>query len=59
MRAAAPLPAAYSCERIRGELGDWWDYQPGGDEWPGESKPADYGVLGGTIVLLDYAAPAI
>jgi hypothetical protein len=38
---------------------DWWDYQPGGDEDPCESKNEDWAILDGELVAVDYAAPAI
>jgi hypothetical protein len=56
MPAASPLPDEVEPYR---DFGDWWDYQPGGDEWPGEPKAADWGLLEGRFVLLDYSAPAL
>jgi hypothetical protein len=57
MRAAKPLPPDTDLTEVLCE--DWWDYMPGGDEWPCEPKPADWGLLDGRIVAVDYAAPAV
>ena len=55
MRAAAPLPSGANMKDVLDD--DWWDYVPGGDGWPCEPKPADWGVLDGRIVAVDYGAP--
>ena len=59
MRAAEPVPADFDIRIFDKQVGDWWDYSPGGDAWPCEPKAADWGVLDGRIVSIDYAAPAI
>lgn len=38
---------------------DWWDYFPGGNRMPWEMKAADWGVLDGRIVCVDYSTPAL
>jgi hypothetical protein len=57
MPAVEPLPPGTDMAPVLDV--DWWDYRPGGDGWPCEPKPADWGILDGRIVAVDYAAPAI
>lgn len=59
MPAAAPAPSNFDITTLDDEVGDWWDYMPGGDEWPCEPKSADWGVLNGQLVAVDYSAPAV
>ncbi len=59
MAAAEPLPPGFDIMAFHDAAGDWWDYIPGGDPWPCEPKAADWGRLGGRIVAVDYAAPAL
>jgi hypothetical protein len=59
MQKASPLPSGMDPDEA---WGDWWDYDPRKgdiDQWPGEFKAADWGMLNGRRVLVDYAAPAI
>lgn len=59
MAAASPLPAEVEPTE---DWADWWDYEPARgpcDEWPGEFKREDWGVLDGRRVLIDYSAPAL
>jgi hypothetical protein len=57
MPAAQPLPADPDMAAVL-DL-DWWDYEPGGDGWPCEPKAADWGILDGRMVAVDYAAPTL
>jgi hypothetical protein len=52
MTSADPLPSGISPEL---EWADFWDEE----DWPGEFKSEDWGLLKGRRVLLDYAAPAL
>ena len=59
MTAADPLAPGLS---PTDEWADFWDYDPSKgeiDEWPGEFKPEDWGLINGRRVLVDYAAPAL
>jgi hypothetical protein len=56
MVAADPLPAGVEPTV---EWADWWDYRGPGDEYPGEFKAADWGMLDGRRVLVDYSNPAL
>jgi hypothetical protein len=57
MRAARPLPADVHPADVIDR--DWWDYLGGEDlECPCEHKPADWGMLDGVMVCVDYAASA-
>jgi hypothetical protein len=59
MAAADPLPPDLEPTP---EWSDWWDYDPRKgpiDEWPGEIKAADWGVLEGRRVLVDYSNPVL
>jgi hypothetical protein len=61
MQAALPLPFGMDPDESWAE---WWDkdYDPNKsaiDGWPGKLKAADWGILNGRRVLVDYAAPAI
>ena len=57
MSAAGPLPTAVTTAELYAD--DWWDYMPGGDDWPCEPKLADWGMFKGRIVAVDYAANAL
>jgi hypothetical protein len=60
MPAAEPLdPRSDPMITLSEMYDDWWDYQPGGDGDPCEPKPADWGLLDGELVAVDYAAPAL
>jgi hypothetical protein len=59
MLAAEPVDDDFNIAEVDVEHGDWWDYIPGGDEWPCEPKREDWGVLNGRLVAVDYAAPAL
>jgi hypothetical protein len=55
MPAAEPLPADMELPE---DWADWWlDTAKAGDDFPGEHKAADWGMLNGRIVLLDYSSP--
>jgi hypothetical protein len=59
MAAADPLPAD---TQPSDDWANWWDYDPAKgsiDQWPGEIKAADWGVLRGRRVLIDYSSPAL
>jgi hypothetical protein len=59
MPAAVPLvPAADPIAMLSAMHGDdWWDYRSGGDDGqPTEPKSADWGMLDGELVAVDYAA---
>jgi hypothetical protein len=57
MQTAEPLPSQIDMSEVLCE--DWWDYIPGGDEWPCEPKRTDWGLINGRVVAVDYAAPAV
>jgi hypothetical protein len=60
MPAATPLDPSADAMAILAEMhADWWDYQPGGDDDPCEPKAADWGLLNGELVAVDYASLAI
>jgi hypothetical protein len=59
MTAADPLPSDLQPSE---EWAEWWDYDPARgpiDTWPGEFKAADWGILHGRRVLVNYSNPAL
>lgn len=59
MPAASPLPLG---TELSEDWADWWlDTAKGGpcDDFPGEHKAADWGMLHGHLVLVDYGNPAL
>src|SRR5262249_7383302 len=58
-RAATPLTDAERDELIRQDGFRDWDYVPPDEGHPFEWKSSDWGSLGGKLVALDYATPAL
>jgi hypothetical protein len=59
MVAADPLPSDITIPYDWAD--EWWSasHKGSGDDFPGEPKAADWGLLDGRVVLLDYSNPAL
>jgi hypothetical protein len=58
MAAATPLMETEKEELMDSNGFPDWDYMPGEDSDPFESKASDWGRLNGRLVALDYSTPA-